>query len=103
MIGTFQVSRALFVVLSKSYDPSNAGNGAERCRLQHKMRSDMYDSIAAGGRSLGFYDRIPHSASAKDLRSFVFLPLLGPARSPGPFSRLLTISSAARSRLISVV
>lgn len=71
VIGTFQVTRAFFVVLSKSYDASNAGNGAERCRLQHKMPSDMYDSIAAGDRSLGFRDRIPHSAFAKDFRSFV--------------------------------
>lgn len=85
MIGTFQVSRALFVVLSKSYDPSNAGNGAERCRLQHKMRSDMYDSIAAGGRSLGFCDRIPHSASGERFAIFRFPPSTRPGAIAGPF------------------
>lgn len=57
-------------VLSKSYDASNAGNSTERCRLQHKMRSDVYDRIAAGSRSLSFCDRIPHSAFAKGFRSF---------------------------------
>lgn len=80
-------SFARALVQSKPYLASNAENGTESCGLQHKMRSDVHDSIAAGCRSLDFRDRIPHSAFAK-ISDLSFPPSTWPGAIGGPFLKV---------------
>ena len=102
MVGSFKF-RARFLVQSKSYLASNAENGAESCGLQLKMRSDVHDSIAAGCRSLDFRDRIPHSAFAKDIRSFVSSLYLARRDRRALSQGLATSGAAAKRRYFAIL